>query len=159
MERLVETCKAFFNTPSITTLLSIFGALFVYLFSVEKPELLLILFVLMTLDMVTGMFASRAIGLPISSRRWFHSVVKLVFYLSALIMANMVVKSYACVVDNEDPKLVAWIPTAILLWLSGLEVKSINENFRNLGYKIPAYIEDRINKIFDAESYTRSNKK
>lgn len=159
MEQLIATSKAFYNSPTITALLSIIYALLMYLFSVEKPELILILFVLIFIDAITGMVASRAIGCPISSRRMSRSITKIIIYLSSLILANLTLRTGDCLCNGCDLSLISWIPTAVLLWISSIEVKSINENFRNLGYKLPAYIEQGINNVFDHQKIFKAAEK
>ena len=106
----------------------------------------------MGVDIVTGLFASRYIGLPIKSKRLFNSITKLVFYLSALVLTNMTIKTYACLAGSEG---LCWLTTVTLVWIYSIETKSINENFRNMGYKLPACIENVINNVFDVEKWDK----
>ncbi len=98
---------------------------------------------LFTLDLLTGIMKSFKNGVPISSKRLRDSVTKLGAYM-VLITALIIASKY----ENSFVPIV----TVAYYYFIFTELKSIIENAREMGVKIPNFLSHRVDsKIQDLE--------
>lgn len=93
--------------------------------------------VLVGIDLIMGILASRKIGIKFSSRKLKDTAVKLLVY-NLLLIAGFVSETY----------MVDWIPFVkiVLSFLAVVEVTSIGENFQKIsGLPFIKYLKDQIN--------------
>jgi phage-related holin len=151
MDQISLSLKALFAKPTLTAVWAIGVAVFSHIFGLVDGELMMIVFYFVIIDTLTGLFAAGAEGQPIISRKLFRSVVKVVVYFSFIGIAGLIGRiclngsTHALCVDALSDGM---FQTMALLWVMAMELKSINENFGRLGYKVPQVIEDRINTLF-----------
>ena len=93
--------------------------------------------VLVGIDLIMGILASRKIGIKFSSRKLKDTAVKLLVY-NLLLIAGFVSETY----------MVDWIPFVkiVLSFLAVVEVTSIGENFQKIsGLPFIKYLKEQIN--------------
>lgn len=134
MEQITHAIRMFIKTPQVTTFYTIVSAFFGYLFSVEKPEILFIIFLLIVIDFITGITASKIKGNRLTSNKGFGTIVKIVFYMGAIALVNLVARTCELYDFGTDVAITA--SKGVIFFIVGLEVKSIFENFELMGYKM-----------------------
>lgn len=147
MEAIVLTAKSFFAKPTATAFFAAFYAVFAYLFQVSEPEYLITIFILIVLDTVTGLRASKVEGKPITSRRMFGLVSKVIYYSSAIILVSQIQHSLRL----TDPALESGailVQNALIFWIIGMETKSILENLSRIR-SLPEWLERRLEALFN----------
>jgi ABC-type antimicrobial peptide transport system permease subunit len=95
----------------------------VIFFAPAFGQMLLVMFATLT-DTITGVWASKKVGEPITSKRLSDFVPKIIAYFFVLILAHGIDVQY----DLVDQKINAM--SAVSLALLGVNLKSIDENFQ-----------------------------
>ena len=101
-----------------------------WLYDPLYAEALVALFVLVLIDFVTGVAASRCEGEPIQSAKIRHTAMKLTAYFTMIAaghISELTLPAFACILDET-----------ITGYLVATELISILENMGRLGYATPA---------------------
>lgn len=153
MDQIAIAIKALIASPKLSAAWAVVTAFLVHIFGLVNAELMLLTVYLVLIDALTGIPASRKEGELVQSRKLFRTVVKVVVYFSFYGTVGIIGR--ACL--NEETSALCHglmsdgtLQTMALLWVMGIEVKSIIENLARLGFKIPAKIQDGVNDIFKA---------
>lgn len=91
---------------------------FLGLYLAPIAEHALVIFTLMSIDLLTGLWASTYLGIAITSNRLKRSVTKFVIYGLALIVALLISQTYG----------MPWVIMGISFFIATVEIKSISEN-------------------------------
>jgi len=95
-----------------------------------------ILFVLVTIDIITG-FINACRTNSVSSYRFFSKWKDLLIYFLLIIAAHQIVRYQGFMV---------WIETSLVLFLATRELLSIIENVAGAGVPIPSWVTKRLEK-------------
>lgn len=135
MEQLLIQFGKLMENFSYTLLFGLFGSIFTYLFGINF-ELGFILFMMVVLDTVTGIIKAKKLGQKISSGKGFGSTARFALYNIAIM--SIKVSGTAGVVAYHLPEdIVCGAATGAALWFIALELKSIKENFEEMGFVVP----------------------
>jgi len=107
-----------------------------WLYDPLYTEALIALFVLVLIDFVTGVAASRCEGEPIRSARVRHTATKLTAYFTMIAaghISEVTLPTFACILDET-----------ITGYLVATELISILENMGRLGYATPASLISKL---------------
>lgn len=120
-----------------------FLAIYAFLFSFESWQLMAALIVLVTFDMVTGIFAAKKTGEEIKSSKAARTAVKLAMY-GLLISSGHLTDSIIGIPEG-------WfnIETALLGFLAATELISILENSGRMGFGVPRKILNQLHRYTD----------
>lgn len=78
----------------------------------------LVIMILLLIDFITGVWASKSLNIKITSNRMKRSVTKFIIYGLALLIGLMVGSTYG----------MPWVLISISFFISSVEIKSISEN-------------------------------
>lgn len=120
---------------SIAATLAIFAA---YMVGRENFDSLFFLFVLIVIDLITGMIAAVKMGMALESRKAFKTSTKtfvyLLFFMAAFATSKIV--PYA-----------SFIVLGVASFLAITEFISIAENMAKMGYALPAKLINKVKEI------------
>lgn len=105
---------------------------------------------LFVLDLITGVMKSRYNNVPITSKRLRESVVKLGAY--------MVLLTALIITSKHEPSFGA-IVTSCYYYFMFTELKSVMENAREMGVKIPDLLNSRVNSKLSENDDKKSEDK
>ena len=132
---------------AVGALLSLFGELC----GVENYSLLFYLFVLIVIDLLTGVWASVKAGYPVESRKALKTATKTIVYLLFFVSAHMT----SHLIPKSD-----FIVVGVLAFLALTEFLSVAENMAKLGYSLPQKLLNQLGeKKKDPTHYGTGNKK
>lgn len=115
--------------------------LLVYCYFSEIKELAVLIFIFSCFDFLTGVWKSKKINQPITSKRMRDSVTKSIVYGIALIVAFMVQKHIV-----KDLGVISFF-NIVAYFIASVEVKSIYENLTIIsGVKFIEVIKNHIDK-------------
>jgi toxin secretion/phage lysis holin len=97
---------------------------------------------LFSIDFITGIIKSLVKGVPISSKRLRNSVTKLLSYM--LLITSLIIASH-----YEESFLP--VVTCSYYYFMYTELRSIIENSKEIGVKIPAVLDEEINRRTDTK--------
>lgn len=92
--------------------------IFLGLYLAPIAEHALVIFALMSIDLITGLWASAYLGIAITSNRLKRTVTKFLIYGFALIVSLLVSQTYG----------MPWAIMGISFFIATVEIKSISEN-------------------------------
>lgn len=102
---------------------------------VENYSLLFYLFVLIVIDLLTGIWASVKAGSPVESRKALKTATKTIIYLLFFISAHMT----SHLIPKSD-----FVVVGVLAFLALTEFLSVAENMAKLGYSLPQKILNQL---------------
>jgi toxin secretion/phage lysis holin len=100
-------------------------------------QIVIAVIMLIVIDTITGLMGAKKVGEPIHSKRFFDSIIKLIFF--PMIIASASITQTALGTD------MLFLPQIVAGYLAMHEFLSIIENFGKIGYVIPQKILNRNN--------------
>jgi toxin secretion/phage lysis holin len=133
---------------------AILGSITFYMLGIN-PELVFILFVMAVFDTITGVLKSKKLGIPLTSAKAFAFPSKIVLYFISISAFRLAGRA-ATIAYGLPEEAVIGAATGVVLWLIGWEIKSIIENFDEMGMSIPQWIKDKLSSFFNGQSRGQS---
>jgi phage-related holin len=153
IEYIINIFVSLKNCFDLKILFSYFIIGFSFLFSVEKWEILAGLLVLIVFDYISALFAVKASGELIESRKSVCSAFKTFVYCILISASHLTDKALG---------ITNWILTleyATYAFLSATELISILENFGKLGYPTPKKLLNILSKYTCSEIQVATKEK
>lgn len=147
-----ETCSALL-TGFLGKCLGAVGILVLqFSFGTIGFQIILAVILLIIIDTITGIVGAYKQKDPISSKRFFDSVIKLIFFPMIIAAAS--------IAQTAIGTTILFLPQIVAGYLAMHEFLSIIENFGKIGYKIPQKILNRETLAnFVAESRGKDSEK
>jgi len=147
-----ETCAALASGFWAKCLGAIGMLILQFSFGTIGFQIILAVILLIIIDTITGIVGAYKQKDPISSKRFFDSVIKLIFFPMIIAAAS--------IVQTAIGTSVLLIPQVVAGYLAMHEFLSIIENFEKIGYKIPQKILNKETLAnFVAESRGKDSEK
>lgn len=148
MEAIQRAVEVLVSTPTSKAFFTLIGAMFSYVFGLQTQELWMVISILVVLDTSTGLLKARKQREKITSRRMADKLAAVAVYGIVIALVNAL-GNYCRCTSTQCPEFISSsMSFAAVFWVISTETKSIIENLSKLGYKLPAIIENNIQKYF-----------
>ncbi len=121
---------------------AVFYVLYTFAFDISQREAHLALLILILLDFISGVSASKLLGEPIRSSKIRHSAIKVMAYFSVIAGAHLAEKGLF--------SYIAFIDETVLAFFLVTELISLIENVGRMGYETPQKI---LNQLKDYQKH------
>jgi len=148
MDSMSRALEALINTPTSKAFFTFLGTILAYVFGIQNTELWVIIGILIILDTITGLLVAKKNKVEITSKRMTDKLITIVVYGVSIAFVNTLVNACKCTTEQCPEILTNGMRIAVIFWIISTESKSVVENLSKLGYKIPAIIEENIQKYF-----------
>ena len=126
-------------TIKTKTILGFFGALSTFIIA-DTAQALFIIFLLVCIDVTTGIIKAKTLGLEIQSSKLTHRMLDFSGQSMLVFSSALVAFLYPGI---------SLITNAIIMYFVGREFLSIRENLKAIGIKLPAVLDDKIDRVLN----------
>lgn len=138
IKRLADAKNILINLTNYIEIKTIFVVIALFLLDIDNIEKMYALFVLMALDMATGISSAWVKKEIITSKLAYRTPIKFVVYTSMIIAGALLEKTIGVDVGADE---------SIIIFLAATEFISILENFGKIGFKTPNKLLNSIKEI------------
>lgn len=138
IKRLADARNIMMNLTNYIELKAIFVVLGLFLFDIDNVEKIYALFVLMALDMATGVAGAWVKKEIVTSKLAYRTPIKFMVYTFMIIAGSLLEKTVGIDVGADE---------SIIIFLSATEFISVLENFGKMGFRTPNKLLNSIKEI------------